>query len=68
MASKGKGKSNKKSSTPQKKPAATASSEPMPDGWKQFGKWRIPAHWVDETPERSGKPIGIVGSPFKPKH
>jgi len=28
---------------------------------KQFGKFRIPEHWVDVTSQRAGRMIGIVG-------
>ena len=33
---------------------------------KQSGKFRIPADWVDETAERSGKLVAIVGG-IQPK-
>jgi len=59
-----------KETTPQKEPAAaTANSGATPDrtGWKKFGKWRVPPHWEDVTPKKSGTIIGIVGSPDKPK-
>jgi hypothetical protein len=56
-------------STPRETPAATASSATKDAApTKLFGKYRIPAHWVvNETLEKSGTKIGIVGYPFETK-
>jgi len=58
------------SSAPQKDTGPTASIAPKDAvPMKQFGKYRIPAHWkVDTTLAESGTKIGIIGYPLpKPK-
>jgi hypothetical protein len=38
------------------------------DQTKQSGPFRIPVDWIDETAERSGKPVAIIGiSPTRVK-
>jgi hypothetical protein len=34
---------------------------------KQSGKFRIPVDWIDETAERSGKPVAIIGGISPPR-
>jgi hypothetical protein len=52
------------SSAPRKDTAPTASGAPKDAApAKQFGKFRIPAHWKDVTSEKSGTKIGLVGYP-----
>jgi hypothetical protein len=68
MTTKGKDKKNSQAAPAQEKQAPTENSAtPDRSGWKPFGKLRIPAHWEDVTPKKSGTMVGIVGSPFKPK-